>query len=221
MKRILVLLVAGFAGLSFAQAPVVPTIQEQLDILRRGKDHPTYQIQDLRVKDTAVIGGAVTISGAQSVSGNQTVSGLETATKGFSTTTGKVSTALFAATGTASVDGLITAAAGLTSTTGKLTTALLTSTDSTTLGGTTVIVTNNARIDKKLTVTGDLSYGTMVSNTAGSLVAGKLYLYGANTNKGYLAVVGTSLVYIAEVWAGTNMAPAQTSTVVGVFANVP
>ena len=83
MKRILALLL-GVVAASAAFAQTGPlTIDEQIDIIRRGKNH-ARQIQDLRVKDTATIGGNVTITGDISLGDDLVVSGAVTVVESVS-----------------------------------------------------------------------------------------------------------------------------------------
>ena len=58
--------VLAFAGAALAVTD--PDAQSKLDTIRKGKNN-SDQIQDLRVKDSAVIGGAVTLNGSLTVTG--------------------------------------------------------------------------------------------------------------------------------------------------------
>lgn len=65
MKVFLTMLFCAAASLALGQTGPL-TWEQQLDIIRRGKDH-ALQIQDLLVKDDATIGGDVAITGGISV----------------------------------------------------------------------------------------------------------------------------------------------------------
>lgn len=66
MKRILAVCLGLMAVSAFAE--VDPLAREEIDIIRRGRNH-AKQIQNLRVKDNATIGGTLTVTGVMTSSG--------------------------------------------------------------------------------------------------------------------------------------------------------
>lgn len=76
MKRILAVCLGLMAVSAFAE--VDPLAREAIDIIRRGRNH-AKQIQDLRVKDDATIGGTLTVTGVMTPSGGISAAGNVTA----------------------------------------------------------------------------------------------------------------------------------------------
>lgn len=97
MKRILALILGLAAIPAFAE--VDPAAREELDVIRRGKNHPTLQIQDLRVKSSATVGGDMVVSG--------------TVSQGATTSSGAVGATGFKIGATAGFTGVITNGLGL------------------------------------------------------------------------------------------------------------